>query len=47
MRGEAGTRNLPQRRPAIFPPKGDLWPPEFGILRHRGEVAEWLKAAPC
>ena len=45
-RGRAGTLSMPQPRWGAMPPKGD--PAEgSAILYPPGEVAEWLKAAPC
>ncbi len=40
-------RNLSRARAPIVPPKGDLSGRAFAKLAGRGEVAEWLKAAPC
>jgi hypothetical protein len=41
-RGRAGTLSMPQVGAGAMPPKGDP-----AILSGPGEVAEWLKAAPC
>jgi hypothetical protein len=45
-RGRAGTLSMLESARRAMPPKGD--PAErSAILFGSGEVAEWLKAAPC
>ena len=47
MRGEAGDPILTRRSSSVTPPKGDF-PDGMGYPADSfGEVAEWLKAAPC
>ena len=48
--GRAGTQSMRQKAAVAMPLKGDfnIGPPEASaILSEPGEVAEWLKAAPC
>jgi hypothetical protein len=47
--GRAGTQSMRQELRAAMPLKGDFEEVALGsaILFEPGEVAEWLKAAPC
>ena len=47
--GRAGTQSMSQKAFAAMPLKGDFKETALGsaILFEPGEVAEWLKAAPC
>ena len=45
-RGRAGPLSMPQAVASAMPPKGDPGDAS-AILYPPGEVAEWLKAAPC
>jgi len=48
--GRAGTQSMSQKAFAAMPLKGDFAkspPGGSAILFGSGEVAEWLKAAPC
>jgi hypothetical protein len=48
--GRAGTQSMSQKAFAAMPLKGDFAkspPGGSAILCGPGEVAEWLKAAPC
>jgi hypothetical protein len=54
MRGEAGSLTIDFRPGAVIPLQGDSRrertqgpAKRCGILSLQGEVAEWLKAAPC
>jgi hypothetical protein len=47
MRGKTGEHMMPSGLAAPMPRKGDLAAGAWGTIPVHGEVAEWLKAAPC